>query len=93
MSDKDRYELKIAGLLHDCGKVTTPVHVVDKSTKLETIYDRIHLLDTRFEVVRRDFELEMLKDRAALRITSYNVCYTKLLRCSTSMRCRKQMTP
>ena len=42
MTDKDRYELKIAGLLHDCGKVTTPVHVVDKATKLETIYDRIH---------------------------------------------------
>ena len=38
MSDKDRYELKIAGLLHDCGKITTPVHVVDKATKLETIY-------------------------------------------------------
>ncbi len=66
MTDKDRYELKIAGMLHDCGKVTTPVHVVDKSTKLETIYDRIHLIDTRFEVLRRDFELEMLKDRAAL---------------------------
>jgi hypothetical protein len=41
MSDKDRYELKIAGLLHDCGKVTTPVHVVDKATKLQTIFDRI----------------------------------------------------
>src|SRR5204862_7938563 len=48
MTDKDRYELKIAGLLHDCGKVTTPVHVVDKATKLESIYDRIHLVDTRF---------------------------------------------
>jgi response regulator RpfG family c-di-GMP phosphodiesterase len=43
MSDKDRYELKIAGLLHDCGKVTTPVHVVDKATKLQTLFDRIHL--------------------------------------------------
>src|ERR1044071_6846878 len=42
MTDKDRYELKIAGLLHDCGKVTTPVHIVDKATKLETIFDRIH---------------------------------------------------
>jgi HD-GYP domain-containing protein (c-di-GMP phosphodiesterase class II) len=29
MTDKDRYELKIAGMLHDCGKITTPVHVVD----------------------------------------------------------------
>jgi len=66
MTDKDRYELKIAGLLHDCGKVTTPVHVVDKSTKLETIYDRIHLLDTRFEVVRRDLEIALLKTQQAL---------------------------
>jgi HD-GYP domain-containing protein (c-di-GMP phosphodiesterase class II) len=57
MTDKDRYELKIASLLHDCGKVTTPVHVVDKATKLQTIYDRIGLIETRFEVIRRDLEL------------------------------------
>jgi HD-GYP domain-containing protein (c-di-GMP phosphodiesterase class II) len=63
MSDKDRYELKIAGLLHDCGKVTTPVHVVDKATKLETIFDRIHLIDTRFEVIKRDAEIALLKAR------------------------------
>ncbi len=61
MSENDRYELKIAGLLHDCGKVTTPVHVVDKATKLETIFDRINLVDTRFEVLKRDLEIEMLK--------------------------------
>jgi HD-GYP domain-containing protein (c-di-GMP phosphodiesterase class II) len=61
MSEKDRYELKIAGLLHDCGKVTTPVHVVDKATKLETIFDRIQLIDTRFEVLKRDLEIEALK--------------------------------
>jgi HD-GYP domain-containing protein (c-di-GMP phosphodiesterase class II) len=61
MTEKDRYELKIAGLLHDCGKVTTPVHVVDKATKLETIYDRIHLIDTRFEVLKRDLEIEALR--------------------------------
>jgi HD-GYP domain-containing protein (c-di-GMP phosphodiesterase class II) len=63
MSDKDRYELKIAGLLHDCGKVTTPVHVVDKATKLETIFDRIHLIDTRFEILKRDAEIEHLKKK------------------------------
>ncbi len=59
MSDADRRELRIAGLLHDCGKVTTPVHVVDKGTKLQTIYDRIHLIDTRFEVIRRDARIEL----------------------------------
>ena len=63
MTDEDRYELKIAGLLHDCGKVTTPVHVVDKATKLETIYDRIATIDTRFEVIRRDAEILMLQAR------------------------------
>jgi HD-GYP domain-containing protein (c-di-GMP phosphodiesterase class II) len=61
LTDKDRYELKIAGLLHDCGKITTPVHVVDKSTKLQTIFDRIHLIDTRFEVLKRDAEIARLK--------------------------------
>jgi HD-GYP domain-containing protein (c-di-GMP phosphodiesterase class II) len=66
MNDKDRYELKIAGLLHDCGKVTTPVHVVDKATKLETIYDRVHLIDTRFEVLKRDAEIDLLKEKALL---------------------------
>ena len=61
MTDKDRYELKIAGLLHDCGKVTTPVHVVDKATKLQTIFDRIQMVDTRFEVIKRDAEVAMLR--------------------------------
>ena len=59
MSDVDRYELRIAGMLHDCGKITTPVHVVDKATKLHTLYDRIGLIDTRFEVVKRDAEIRM----------------------------------
>jgi len=67
MSERERYELKIAGMLHDCGKVTTPVHVVDKATKLETIFDRIHLLDTRFEVLKRDAEIRLLQQQLALR--------------------------
>jgi HD-GYP domain-containing protein (c-di-GMP phosphodiesterase class II) len=67
MTDKDRYELKIAGLLHDCGKITTPVHVVDKATKLQTIYDRIGLLDTRFEALKREAEVAMLRAVLAAR--------------------------
>jgi HD-GYP domain-containing protein (c-di-GMP phosphodiesterase class II)/HAMP domain-containing protein len=54
----DEWEaLSVAGWLHDCGKVTTPEYVVDKATKLETIYNRIHEIRTRFEVLKRDAEL------------------------------------
>ncbi len=67
MDEHDRYELKIAGLLHDCGKVTTPVHVVDKATKLHTLFDRVHLIDTRFEVLKRDAEIDALRQQLALR--------------------------
>ncbi len=59
LNDGDRQELKIAGLLHDCGKITTPVHVVDKSTKLEKIFDRIHLIEIRAEVALRDIQLAL----------------------------------
>lgn len=65
MTEEDRRELKIAGLLHDCGKITTPVHVVDKPTKLHTLFDRIQLLDTRFEVLKRDAEIAMLRALAS----------------------------
>ncbi len=61
MSEADRYELKIAGLLHDCGKITTPVHVVDKATKLQTLFDRIELLACRTEILKRDAEIACLK--------------------------------
>ena len=65
LSENERKQLWLAGLLHDCGKITTPVHVVDKATKLETIYDRIHLVDTRFEVLLRDLEIAALKAQLA----------------------------
>ena len=60
LTDKDRYELKIASMLHDCGKITTPVHVVDKGRKLETIFDRMALIKTRFEIARRDLRIEQI---------------------------------
>ena len=55
----------VAAWLHDCGKVTTPEYVVDKATKLETIYDRIHEVRMRFEVLKRDAEISSLKAIAA----------------------------
>jgi HD-GYP domain-containing protein (c-di-GMP phosphodiesterase class II)/HAMP domain-containing protein len=54
LTREERYELRVAALLHDCGKVATPVHVMDKATKLEAIFDRIELVETRFEILRRD---------------------------------------
>jgi HD-GYP domain-containing protein (c-di-GMP phosphodiesterase class II) len=56
MTEKEVYELRIAAWLHDCGKVTTPESVMDKATKLETIFDRIHLIDHRFELLKAQRE-------------------------------------
>jgi HD-GYP domain-containing protein (c-di-GMP phosphodiesterase class II) len=70
MTEDERYELYIAGWLHDCGKVATPPHVVDKGTKLETITDRIDTIKTRFEVLRRDAEIDFLKKKLELNGTA-----------------------
>ena len=72
MSDEDRYELQIAGWLHDCGKVTTPEYVVDKATKLETIFDRVHLVKTRFEILKRDTRIRVLEEKLAATGSSIN---------------------
>jgi HD-GYP domain-containing protein (c-di-GMP phosphodiesterase class II) len=65
LDEKQWQELNIACWLHDCGKVTTPEYVVDKATKLETIYDRIHEVRMRFEVMKRDAEIECWQKIAA----------------------------
>jgi HD-GYP domain-containing protein (c-di-GMP phosphodiesterase class II) len=57
LTDKEFYELRIAAWLHDCGKVITPESVMDKATKLETIFDRIHLIDQRFELLKAQRKL------------------------------------
>ena len=65
MNDDEWREFHIAGWLHDCGKVTTPEYVVDKATKLETLYNRIHEIRMRFEVKLRDYTIEHLEKRLA----------------------------
>lgn len=73
MNEDGFRELHLASWLHDCGKVVTPEYVVDKSTKLETIFDRIHEVRMRFEVLKREAEIEYWKavadggDREALK--------------------------
>jgi HD-GYP domain-containing protein (c-di-GMP phosphodiesterase class II) len=49
--------LRMAGWLHDCGKITTPDYVIDKATKLETLHNRLHEIRMRFEVLKRDAQI------------------------------------
>lgn len=65
LSDAERYEFHVAAWLHDCGKVTSPEYVVDKATKLETLYNRIHEIRMRFEVLWRDAELDYWRGLAS----------------------------
>ena len=84
LDDEAWYELRIAAWLHDCGKVTTPVHVMDKATKLETIFDRMEVVRARYEVLLRDAKIAHLEriadgDDAAASTTRYEE-QTKVLR-------------
>ncbi|MGB1198574.1 MAG: HD domain-containing phosphohydrolase [Thalassotalea sp.] len=64
-NEEEVREFKVASWLHDCGKITTPEHIVDKGTKLEAIYNRIHEIRMRFEVLWRDAEIECLQAELA----------------------------
>ncbi|WP_436411242.1 HD domain-containing phosphohydrolase [Vibrio coralliilyticus] len=64
-NNQERREFRIAAWLHDCGKITTPEHIVDKGTKLEANYNRIHEVRMRFEVLWRDAEIEFLQSQLA----------------------------
>lgn len=65
LNEKEFYELRIAAWLHDCGKVTTPESVMDKATKLSSIFDRIVLIDQRFDLLKAQKECEILKKQLA----------------------------
>lgn len=69
LSPNEWEELHIASWLHDCGKITTPEAVVDKATKLEMIYDRIHEVRMRFEVLKREKEINYLRQHAVIAAT------------------------
>lgn len=60
-TEGERYAFRLGAWLHDCGKVVSPEHIVDKATKLELIHNRIHEVRTRFEVLWRDAEIAHLQ--------------------------------
>ncbi|SDS15975.1 HD domain-containing protein [Halopseudomonas sabulinigri] len=65
LTQEQRYAFRTAAWLHDCGKITSPEYVVDKATKLETLYNRIHEIRTRFEVLWREADIRYWQGRAA----------------------------
>ncbi|KJU82364.1 chemotaxis sensory transducer family protein [Candidatus Magnetobacterium bavaricum] len=66
LSQDEINELRIAAWMHDIGKISTPEHIVDKATKLETIYDRIKYIEAKFEILRRDVQLFYVKKHAEI---------------------------
>ena len=76
MTEDERYEFHLGAWLHDCGKVTTPEAVMDKPTKLSSIFDRIQLIDQRFELIKQQAENDMLKKQLAL--LRNHICSTDL---------------
>jgi HD-GYP domain-containing protein (c-di-GMP phosphodiesterase class II) len=66
LNTRELYELRVASWLHDCGKITTPESVMDKPRKLSTIFDRIQLIEERFETLKKQAECEMLKQQISL---------------------------
>jgi HD-GYP domain-containing protein (c-di-GMP phosphodiesterase class II) len=72
LNENELFELKVASWLHDCGKIITPEAVMDKPTKLSSIFDRIALIDQRFELVKQQAETAMLKAQLALLQNNHN---------------------
>jgi HD-GYP domain-containing protein (c-di-GMP phosphodiesterase class II) len=63
-SDIELKEMDIAAWMHDIGKITTPEHIMNKATKLETIYDRINEIKMKFVILKKEFYIEFLELRA-----------------------------
>jgi len=66
LSEEELNEIRIAGWMHDVGKVTTPEWVVDKANKLETVFDRIELVKTRFGMIREQLKAQALEGKVSL---------------------------
>lgn len=59
-------QINFAALMHDIGKLATPEQIVDKSTKLETIFDRIEVVRGRIEIIKKALHVELLNQKIKL---------------------------
>ena len=65
-SDDEMEELRLAAWMHDVGKITTPEVIVDKATKLQSFFDRIEFIETRFDLIATAIENDFLKHKLEL---------------------------
>ncbi|WP_415887353.1 HD domain-containing phosphohydrolase [Neptuniibacter sp. QD37_6] len=77
-TDLEMYELRIAAWLHDCGKITTPEYIIDKATKLHTMFDRIDLVESRFREYKQHLQIELLQQQMQLSNEEYASADQKL---------------
>lgn len=54
-------QIKLSALVHDIGKLSIPEYIIDKSKKLEGIYDGIDSIKLRIEVIKKELEILALK--------------------------------
>lgn len=66
LSDDQMDELRIAALMHDTGKITTPDHIIGKSSRLETVFDRIELIKMRWEMFKANLKLKAVQEKMSL---------------------------
>jgi HD-GYP domain-containing protein (c-di-GMP phosphodiesterase class II) len=66
LSDDQMDELRIAALMHDTGKITTPDHIISKSTRLETVFDRIELIRMRWELFKAHQKMAAAQKKLSL---------------------------
>lgn len=87
-SPEELEELKLAAWMHDVGKITTPVHVVDKATKLETIIDRIEMVRSRFKLIGKCLQVELLEK--LLELAGNGASRQQLFAATEEMEARRQ---
>ncbi len=63
---EDLKQINFAALMHDIGKLATPEFIVDKAAKLETLFDRISLVESRIEVIEKALHVSFLKEKITL---------------------------
>lgn len=97
--DKHDYkEIELAAWVHDIGKISTPEHIMDKATKLETIIDRIELIELRFELLKKDYEYSYLKNNLSkdeyeknLKSLEENISFLKQVNIGSEYMCENKV--